>query len=160
MSPLPEPEFSALPIDGAQLVRHRVVQYNSSILVEAKRDGWTGLYEQPVDHLYWIVTHRGVLRDWGRHEYTTDRYSVAYGEVEVALVDGREGSPTEGELALVRLRAGEGEGLLIPPGVWHTFRAITDDAVLVNAKTPSYDAGKVDKAKLPIDGSFGFSWAS
>lgn len=154
----PEPETEELAIAGVHRVRHRVVDYNDSLLVEAQRDGWDGLYGGGIDHLYWIVTGRGVRRDWGRHQVTTDRYSAVYGELEVALVDGRDDSPTAGVQLVVPLRAADGDGLLIPPGVWHTFRAVSEEVVLLNAKSPSYDPGHVDKEKRPIDGSFGFRW--
>ncbi|WP_168200338.1 dTDP-4-dehydrorhamnose 3,5-epimerase family protein [Protaetiibacter larvae] len=158
-APLPEPVFEDLAFPGTKLVKHRVVAYNNSILVEALREGWSGLYADSIEHLYWIVTHRGVLRDWGQHEYTTDRYSVVYGDIEVALADGREDSPTHGQVIVVPLSAERGEGLLIPPGVWHTFRTTTDTAVLLNAKSPSYNPDNVDKVKKPINNSFGFTWS-
>ncbi|HEX4058108.1 MAG TPA: hypothetical protein VHX87_07315 [Galbitalea sp.] len=136
--------------DGVFLAQSRVVSYNSSLLVEPHRSGWNGLYSDPIDHLYWIVTYPGVVRAWGVHDHTVDRYSAVLGTIDVALFDGRKGSATEGEVSVVTLYAEKGQGLLIPPGIWHTLRAQTDPAVLLNSKSPPYNATNVDKQLAPL----------
>lgn len=140
-----EPTLRELGIAGVHLATSPVIEYNSSTLVEPHRAGWGGLYADPIEHMYWITTPRGVLRAWGCHEHTTDRYSVVSGSIEVALVDGRDASATAGAFIIVPLDAARGEGLLIPPGIWHTFRATSDVAVLFNSKNPPYDPDNVDK---------------
>lgn len=154
-----QPTLEPLGLEGVMMARFPVTHYNDSILVEPYRQGWDGLYGEPLGHLYWIVTPRGVVRMWGRHERTTDRYAAVLGTVEVALVDGRPGSTTEGDLLVVPLDAAEGEGLRIPAGIWHTFRATSEFAVLLNSKTPSYDPDHLDKHLLPMPNEqFDFVW--
>ena len=153
------PDLEELPIPGVIRARFPVVHYNSSLLVEPYRAGWASIYDEPIDHLYWIVTERGVRRNWGKHERTTDRYAVVQGTVEIALVDDRPESPTKGELLVVTLEGAAGDGLLIPVGIWHTFRAVSPTAVLLNSKTPPYDPSDVDKQLLPMpNDQFAFSW--
>ncbi|MES1212149.1 MAG: hypothetical protein ABUT11_01235, partial [Leifsonia sp.] len=105
------PELEELALEGVVRARFPVVHYNSSTLVESQRAGWSSIYDEPIEHLYWIVTERGVRRRWGKHDRTTDRYAVVQGRVEVALVDDREGSPTRGDLVTVVLDAAAGDGL-------------------------------------------------
>ena len=153
------PSLTELEIPGVFAARSPVVAYNSSLLVEPYREGWSGLYNEPLGHLYWIVTHPGVVRKWGRHQRTIDRYSAVFGTLEVALVDGREDSPTSGEVLVVPLDAEKGDGLLIPVGVWHTFRALSPTAVLLNSKSPGYDPEHLDKELLPMpNDQFDFVW--
>ena len=151
------PEREELGIAGVIRTRFPVVRYNSSTLVEAHRAGWTSIYEQPIEHLYWIVTERGVRRRWGRLDHTIDRYAIVQGTVEIALVDGRADTPADP--LVISLAGEEGEGLLIPPGVWHTFRSITPTAVLLNSKSPPYNPSDVDKELLPMpNDQFSFTW--
>lgn len=153
------PELEELAMAGVMRARFPVIHYNSSTLVESHRSGWSSIYDEPIDHLYWIVTERGVRRQWGKHDRTTDRYAVVQGRVEVALVDDREGSRTRDDLLVVTLDAAAGDGLRIPTGIWHTFRAVSPTAVLLNSKTPPYDPSDVDKHLLPMPNDrFSFDW--
>lgn len=131
-------------IKGVLFGRNRTVEYNSSLLVEIYRKPLESLYEE-INHLYWIVTSKGVLRKWGVHETTIDTYSAVFGQLEVALWDSREGSPTFGQTLIVELNADKGEALRIPPGVWHTFRAKSDKVVLLNSKSPGWTSDQTDK---------------
>lgn len=153
------PEVEELAISGVIHARFPVVHYNSSTLVEPHRAGWAGIYDEPIDHLYWIVTERGVRRRWGRHERTVDRYAIVQGTVEIALVDGRDESATRGDLLVVSMDGAAGDGLLIPAGVWHTFRALSPTALLLNSKSPPYNPADVDKQLLPMpNDQFSFNW--
>jgi dTDP-4-dehydrorhamnose 3,5-epimerase-like enzyme len=137
-------------LPGVLLVTLPVVSYNDSRLTEAHRVGWEGLFDERIDHLYWVVTRAGVQRQWGRHDFTVDRYAAVSGLIEVALVDDRPESAARSRSLLVQLDATTGDGLVIPPGVWHTFRAVTPEAVLLNSKSPPYGARGVDKQTLPM----------
>jgi len=153
------PRLSASGLPGVIRATLPLVRYNDSILVEAHRDGWEGLFSEPLRHLYWIVTSRGVERNWGRHDVTTDHYAAISGVLEVALIDGRRGSPSENQQLVVTLDGSTGDGLIIPPGVWHTFRSVSETGILLNSKSPPYDPGHPDKHVVPLaDERFGFSW--
>ncbi|MER3387450.1 MAG: dTDP-4-dehydrorhamnose 3,5-epimerase family protein [Microcella pacifica] len=154
------PQREALGVAGAFLVRFPAIAYNDSVLYETHRDGWVGLFEEPIEHLYHVRTRRGVVRSWGRHARTTDRYVAMLGVIEVALFDARPSSDSRGALAVVQLDSDVGMGLRIPPGVWHTFRSATEHALLLNSKTPPYDPEQVDKELLPMPHeSIPFQWS-
>ena len=151
LAPYPEfPEIVKLEFADTYLSLSPTVFYNNSILVEAHRDGWPSMYSTGINHLYWIVTHEGVLRNWGVHEHTTDRYSAVYGKIEVALYDGRKHEPTFGQLLNISLDSANGEGLIIPVGVYHTFRSLSPVSVLMNSKTPPFNAANPDKKTIPL----------
>jgi dTDP-4-dehydrorhamnose 3,5-epimerase-like enzyme len=132
-------------IPGAFVARFPVVRYAGGTLVEARRTGWDGLFDEPLDHLYWIATTRGVERDWGRHTRTADRYAAVAGTIEVALLDGRAAAARRAHLVV--LDAARGDGLLIPSGVWHTFRVTSETGILLNSKSPAYDPVDPDKER-------------
>jgi dTDP-4-dehydrorhamnose 3,5-epimerase-like enzyme len=144
-----KPVFENLKIKDTFLIKARTVSYNNSTLVEAYREGWGG-FETGIKHLYWITTYKGVTRDWGVHKYTTDRYFAVHGEIEVALFEGRKQEPLFGQMSTIILSSDKGEGLVIPPGVYHTFRAISPVVVLLNSKSPAYNEENPDKEKLPL----------
>jgi dTDP-4-dehydrorhamnose 3,5-epimerase-like enzyme len=134
------------------------VEYSGGRLVEVHRSGWPDMFEAGgVSHLYWIESSRGQSRSWGVHRQTTDRYVCVFGTIEVACFDDRETSGSRGALELLIL--GPGEGLTIPPGVYHTFRPGQDVSILMNSKNPPYNAKDVDKHKLPMPNSLvSFEW--
>jgi dTDP-4-dehydrorhamnose 3,5-epimerase len=149
---------STAEIEGLLLGKNRTVSYNNSLLVEIKRKPLNGLYNE-IDHLYWIITQRGVIRKWGVHKHTTDIYSAVYGEIETALWDSREKSPTYGKTLIIQLNSSNGDALKVPPGIWHTFRAKSDEAVLLNSKSPVWNSDNPDKITHELSESIpSFSW--
>ncbi len=147
---MPEPPRQ-LKIAGAVLGRNRLIEYKSSRLVEVYREGWQSMYSE-IKHLYWIVVPKGSMRGWGVHEETTDVYSCVYGEIEVALFDNRRGPSYQVNL-VITMKSDQGESLIIPPGVWHTFRSISNESVLLNSKNPAWNPMNTDKKVFPLEES-------
>jgi len=146
-------------IEGLQLWRFPRVNYQGGTLIEVHRTGWKDMFgAEGIPHLYWISSELGQSRAWGVHEHTTDRYVCVVGSVQVACFDNRAESPSKGNLEIIVLSPGE--GLLIPPGVFHTFRPSETMSVLMNSKSPAYNAKDVDKKKLPMPNSLiPFEWS-
>lgn len=71
-----------------------------------------------------------VLRGLHYHRRQADYWCVLEGVAFVALVDLRQGSPTEGAVWWETFDASQGlHGLYVPPGVAHGFCALTDIAL-------------------------------
>lgn len=68
-----------------------------------------------------VRSEAGVLRGVHVHLRHDDYLTVPVGRAEVGLRDLRQGSPTEGLSALVRLDAEQPAALVIPHGVAHGF---------------------------------------
>ena len=139
-------------IEGVLVGKNRKVSYKNSLLVEIYRKPFNALYEE-LNHLYWIITKRGVIRNWGVHKHTTDIYSAVYGELEIALWDSRRDSATYGKTQIIQLNSSNGDALKIPPGVWHTFRAKSHEAVLLNSKNPAWNSENPDKTSHELSES-------
>jgi dTDP-4-dehydrorhamnose 3,5-epimerase-like enzyme len=128
---------------------------------------------------YSSFTMPGEFRDsdrWHVHQVQTDRFVVLLGEMSLALLDGRKGSPTEGLLDVLRI-AGVPAGrptsptprdlttqmVPIPPGVLHSLGNLSVEPFLYqNYPTELYDAkdeGRVPFVSTPV-AALGrpFSW--
>ncbi len=159
-----EPEVRATAIVDVTITRFPTVSYEYGGLTELHNERWTSLFEEPIEHLYVVANFEQRHRqEWYEHRTTTDRYVMLEGRADVALFDGRAGSPSEGTLEvheLVGIREGWA-GLVIPAGVWHSFRITGDQMVLLNAKTPGYVRESPDKYRLPMPNErVDFTWAT
>lgn len=107
---------------------------------------------QKFGQVYVTVARPGVVKAWHSHRVQTDHLAVVAGEARVALYDGRDGSPTRGNV--VDVVAGEGNPVLIiiPPGVYHGFRSTGDaPAYVANVPTELYDYDEPDELRKPHD---------
>jgi len=107
---------------------------------------------QRFGQVYVTVARPGVVKAWHAHERQTDHLAVVAGEARVGLYDGREGSPTRGNV--LEIVAGENNPVLIvvPPGVYHGFKAVGGaPAHVVNVPTELYDYDQPDELRRPYD---------
>ena len=79
---------------------------------------WPGL-DDPVVHVYKVVTRPGTARGWQMHADQDDRLFVSRGRLRFGLYDDREGSPTRGMLNVFTLSDHQRAMVRIPRGVWH-----------------------------------------
>jgi dTDP-4-dehydrorhamnose 3,5-epimerase len=131
---------------------------------------------------YTSVTVPGQMRDadrWHVHQRQIDRFVVPLGEMILALFDPRPHSPTQGEVAAIRMegasvaeprsKASAGSRttylVTIPIGVYHCIGNLhgTEPFVLQNYPTQLYDPtdeGRVPFPSVPIAslGGSGFAW--
>ncbi len=76
--------------------------------------------------VYLTTVYPGVVKAWHYHKVQYDLFTCVRGMVKVVLYDGREDSPTGGELN--ELYVGEHSPCLviIPPGVFHGWKCISE----------------------------------
>jgi dTDP-4-dehydrorhamnose 3,5-epimerase len=102
--------------------------------------------------LYVSTTLPGVVKGWHLHHVQWDNVVCIKGMIKLALCDGRDGSPTKGQVDEFFL--GEHNPLLVrvPPGLWHGWKCVsTDEAYIVNAPTEVYVYDSPDQDELPHD---------
>jgi dTDP-4-dehydrorhamnose 3,5-epimerase len=150
--PAHEAEIQSCHIEGVRFQKSPIVKFKAGIICEVKNRRWENLYEESLDHIYIIYDDTLAQREWGMHKETTDRYLLVKGSIEVVLFDGR--NPEKSEPFICKLSGGdEGEfsGVIIPPGVWHSFRNLKDsEIILMNFKYPEFNRDDVDKYRLPM----------
>lgn len=154
---------SAITLAGVRPVRRVIHEDPRGTLVETLRIDDPG--GERFAMAYTSVTRPGEFRDrdrWHVHRVQSDRFIVPVGEMTLALLDGRPGSTTEGQLEVIRMvgspyrpRAGGGRSELetylvpIPPGVLHCIGNLSDAPfVLVNSPTELYDPA--DEGRVPF----------
>jgi dTDP-4-dehydrorhamnose 3,5-epimerase len=110
--------------------------------------------------VYVTVARPGAVKAWHAHERQTDHLTVVAGEARIGLYDGREDSPTYGNV--LDVVAGEDNPVLviIPAGVYHGFKAVGGEPVhVVNVPTELYDYERPDELRRPYDDpAIPFDW--
>ncbi|MFZ5432319.1 MAG: dTDP-4-dehydrorhamnose 3,5-epimerase family protein [Calditrichota bacterium] len=106
----------------------------------------------PVAQIYMTTNYPGVVKAWHFHKKQTDQMTCVKGMVKVALYDGREDSPTYGEVN--EFFIGEYNPILlqIPAGVYHGWKCISEgESVVVNCPTELYDYQSPDEHRVAWD---------
>lgn len=106
---------------------------------------------------YITATKCGVVKAWYRHHQQTDQIAIVKGTVNLVLYDTRVHSPTCETLQEILLDEGHPKLVQIPPGIWHGFQAIAQEASLLlhlntipfNFATPDEDRLAPDDPRIP-----------
>jgi len=102
--------------------------------------------------IYMTTNYPGVVKAWHYHKKQTDNVCCLKGMIKIALYDAREGSPTKGELN--EFFVGEHNPCLvvIPNGVYHGWKCISEtESIVVSAPTEPYNYKEPDEYRLPPD---------
>ena len=110
--------------------------------------------------VYYTTVKPGVAKAWHYHRKQTDHLVTVGAPAVIALCDGRDGSPTKGEV--MEVVAGRETPVLVrvPPGVYHGFTAAGDgEAMILNVPTEPYNRDEPDEFRLdPFDNDIPFDW--
>ncbi len=111
--------------------------------------------------LYVSMNYPGVVRAWHYHKKQVDFITVVDGMAKVVLYDGRDGSPTRGEVN--EFFIGEDHRILvrIPPLVMHGYKTIgCKPCLLLNLPTRCYDPRDPDEYRIPPhENDIPYAWA-
>ncbi len=145
-------------IEGVAIKKLRLIPDERGYLMEMLRAD-DDIF-QKFGQVYLSVGYPGVVKGWHYHKVQTDFFTIVSGMMKVVLYDGREGSPTHGEIN--EFFMGELNPILItiPPGVLHGMKAIGDrPGLLVNCPTEVYRYGEPDEFRVdPHDGTVPYDW--
>ena len=176
-SPIEAPAITIKGVDPIPRTFHRDPR---GFLIETLRSDDDRVNGAHFRMTYASLTVPGEYRDrdrWHVHRYQTDRFVVVLGEMMLALLDGRENSPTSDRLEVIRLRGAPFSTnsprvadppmtylVPIPPGVLHCIGNLSSMPFLLqNFPTELYnpdDEGRVPFADRPISPSGEtFAWA-
>ncbi|MEO8215632.1 MAG: dTDP-4-dehydrorhamnose 3,5-epimerase family protein [Acidobacteriota bacterium] len=139
------------PIDGVTFRAVRPVPHEDGHLTEVIRASWEELVD-PVVQVHLTTTFPGRIRAWGLHQESTDRLFVVSGMIRIVVFDGRNDSPTRGQLNEFPVSEKNPGLLIIPPNLYHGWKNIgTTEAVIINMPTRMYDYESPDALDLPWD---------
>jgi dTDP-4-dehydrorhamnose 3,5-epimerase len=109
--------------------------------------------------IYFSTIWPGAIKGWHVHDRMTLNYAVPVGMIKFDCYDGRDDSPTHGNL--VELFLGEQNYALVtvPPGVWNGFKGYGDRAALVaNCATVPHDPSEIHR-KDPFTPDIPYDWS-
>lgn len=145
-------------IDGVKIKKLRVIPDERGRLMEILRED-DDLFVR-FGQVYMTTTYPGVVKAWHKHEKQTDNIACLMGMIKLALYDGREGSPTRGEVSQFYLGVHNPVLIQVPAGIYHGWMCVSEDeAVVVNIPTEKYDYENPDEQRLdPHTGDIPYDW--
>jgi len=134
-------------IEGVQVRKLRLIPDERGFLLEMFRSDWPE-YEK-FGQTYVTAVYPGVVKGWHYHKIQTDHFVCVQGMAKVVLYDGREGSPTHGEVNEFFMGPLNPIMLTIPKGVFHGFKGISQEMTLiVNVPSEVYNYQQPDEYRL------------
>ena len=111
--------------------------------------------------VYMTTAYPGVVKGWHYHKKQIDNFAIVKGMIKLVLYDGREDSPTRGEVNEFFL--GQHNPLLvqIPAFVLHGFKGIgTEEAIVINCPTEVYNYETPDEFRVdPFSPEVPYDWS-
>lgn len=106
------------------------------------------------------VAYAGTIKAFHWHKKQDDLWFVATGKAMVVLHDLREDSKTLGETQVIYAGSDDYKLILIPVGVAHGYKVLSDEPVLLFYHTTEpYNAKNPDEERLPHDDpKIDFDW--
>ena len=146
-------------IDGVRTRKLPLIPDERGYLMEVLRSDWEE-YDR-FGQVYVTAVYPGVVKGWHYHRIQTDHFVCVTGMAKVVLYDGREDSPTCGEVNEFFMGQQNPILLKIPPGVMHGFKGIgTEMTLIVNVPTELYNYDQPDEYRLPAHtNEIPYDWA-
>ena len=148
----------SLIIDGVVLTPLKLLPNERGRLMEVQRRDDSAF--PGFGQVYVTQSFAGVIKAWYRHRVQIDQIAAITGLIKLVLYDDRSDSPTRGELMEVMLGDLVPRLVLIPPGIWHGFRAVGEtSAFLLHLNSEPHNPDAVDEERLdPGDPYIPYQW--
>jgi dTDP-4-dehydrorhamnose 3,5-epimerase len=125
-----------------------------NISSDDRRLAFFNLFDVTPGQVNIVRLYPGSICAWHRHQKQTDYYFCVAGVVKVGMVD--TSIPTSPLVsAWETLDAHLPRILTVPPGIWHGYTAIGDEAVLLQYLDRKFDPS--DEERCSVQG-MGISW--
>ncbi len=146
-------------IEGVSVRKLRLIPDERGFLMEMFRSDWDEF--EKFGQTYITAVNPGAVKAWHFHKIQTDHFICVAGMAKVVLYDGREGSPTHGEVNEFFMGTLNPILLKIPPFVYHGFKGISPEMTLiVNVPTELYNYATPDEYRLPAHtADIPYDWA-
>ena len=144
-------------IDGVKIVAlSQIVDERGKIMHMLKA---TDPHFTRFGEIYFSCAWPGAVKAWHIHKSMTVNNAVISGRAKLVLYDGRQGSPTFGEVEEVFM--GEDNYVLvqIPPGIANGYKAYGDKMViLANCASEPHDPQEMERIDL-FENDIPYDWA-
>jgi len=145
-------------IEGVKTKKLKVIPDERGFLMEMLRDD--DEFFRKFGQVYLTVAYPGVVKGWHYHKKQIDHFVCVKGMLKVVLYDGREDSPTKGQVNEFFLGEQNPTLLVIPNFVLHGMKGIsTEPAYLINVPTEHYVYAEPDEFRVhPHDNDIPYEW--
>jgi len=146
-------------IDGVRTKVLKLIPDDRGWLLEMLRSD-EPVYEK-FGQVYASATYPGVVKGWHLHRKQVDYFVCVSGMVKLVIYDGREGSPTRGQLDEFFIGIPNPLLVRVPEGTHHGWKCISPEtAVVINCATEVYDYQRPDEERLdPYSADIPYDWA-
>lgn len=110
--------------------------------------------------VYMTTNYPGVVKAWHFHKIQTDNVACIHGMIKVVLYDGRENSPTKGEINEFFIGEQNPRLITIPRGVFHGWKNVCEhETITINIPTEAYCYIKPDEYRCDFnDPKIPYNW--
>jgi len=110
--------------------------------------------------VYVSMNYPQVVRAWHYHKLQADIFCVVRGMAKVAIFDGREESPTKGEVNEFFIGENNPALVKIPVGVMHGYKTIgVEPCLLLNFPSVPHNKENPDEYRVdPHDNDIPYDW--
>ncbi len=137
-------------IEGVVVKKLRVIPDERGRLMEIMRSD--DEFFKQFGQVYMTTNYPGVVKAWHYHKIQTDNVACIKGMIKIVLYDGRENSPTYGEVNEFFIGEHNPCLIVIPPMVYHGWKGISEtEAITVNIPTHLYNYDNPDEYRLPYN---------
>lgn len=137
-------------IQDVSLKKLRVIPDERGRLMEIMRRDEPEFKE--FGQVYMTTNYPGVVKAWHYHKLQWDNVACVKGMIKIVLYDLREGSPTKGELNEFFIGEYNPALIVIPPGVYHGWKCVSEtESLVINIPSEPYDPECPDEFRLPYD---------
>lgn len=143
-------------VDGVVIQPLKVIPDDrGAVLSMLRRDD--PLFEQ-FGEIYFSTVYPGVVKGWHLHRRMTLHYAVVSGMIKLVLYDGREQSPTYGNIQEIYLGDRNYCLVKIPPLIWNGFQGLgVTQAIVANCSTHPHDPAEIERID-PLNNDIPYQW--
>ena len=147
-------------IDGTLIKELKLIPDERGFLMEMLRNddpSFTGFGQ-----VYMSVCYPGVVKGWHYHEHQSDNAVCIKGMIKLVMYDGRENSPTKGQIDEVFLGENRPRLVHIPKGIHHGWKCTSpEQAFVINIVDKVYDYDNPDEHRIEPhnNGLIDYDWS-
>jgi dTDP-4-dehydrorhamnose 3,5-epimerase len=135
-------------IDGVKTKKLRVIPDERGRLMEILRKD-DEIFEK-FGQVYMSATYPAVVKGWHMHQKQADNICCVHGMLKLVVFDGRDGSPTKGQINEFFIGEHNPMVVHIPARLQHGWMCISDnEALVINIPTETYEYAHPDEQRLP-----------
>ena len=113
---------------------------------------------QSFGEIYFSWVEPGAVKAWHIHNEMVLNYAVPVGKIKFVMYDGRDDSPTKGEIQEIFLGPENYNLVTVPPKVWNGFKGVSaQPSMVANCASIPHSSEEIDRLD-PSDASIPYSW--